>query len=133
MKKTNEKHDWNEKLILIAEDVDTNYLFLKAALKKTGVNILWAKNGSEAVEHVTTNNKIDLVLMDIQMPVLNGCQATRMIKTMKKDIPVIAQTAYAMTKEKEHILKSGCDEYLTKPIMPGFLIRTLSKYLETQA
>lgn len=74
-----QKYNWENKTIIIAEDVESNYQYLKAALTKTKINILWAKDGEEAI-NLFKNNKINMILMDIQMPVLNGLLATKAIK-----------------------------------------------------
>jgi hypothetical protein len=81
--------------ILIAEDAESSYQFLKVILTKAGAEILWAKNGREAVGICRSGKKIDLVLMDINMPEMNGFEATALIKAERPDLPVIAQTAYA--------------------------------------
>ncbi len=122
-------YNWNNKIILIAEDEQTNFKYLKEVLKKTNANVLWAKNGQEAVDICNSTKNIDAVLMDIKMPVLNGYEATAIIKKINKKIPIVAQTAYAMANEREKIYKAGCDDYLTKPIKINTLLSTLNKYL----
>lgn len=128
---TNEtKYNWFDKTILIAEDEDYNFIFLKELLSKTFVNIEYACNGREAVEACRKKPIISLVLMDIKMPVLDGYEATKQIKEFRTDLPIIAQTAYAMHGDKEKALNAGCNEYLTKPIQKNQLIRLIAKYLE---
>ena len=122
-------YEWSDIRILVAEDEQNNFMFIKEALKNTGAKIIWAENGELAVEEVRKNPKIDLVLMDIKMPKLNGYDATRQIKEMRNDLPVIAQTAYAMSDEKDLSLQAGCDEYLTKPIRPKKLLKKINKFL----
>jgi len=122
-------YEWHDKLILIAEDVESNYQFLEAVLRKTGCRMLWAKNGVEAVDICSNNSAIDVVLMDIQMPLMNGYEAMRKIKSFRKELPIISQTAYAMLGERELSFEAGCDDYLSKPIRTGELLSTLSKYL----
>lgn len=102
--------------ILIAEDEETNYRYLEAALAKTKANLLWVQNGKLAVEAVKENPKVDLVLMDIKMPVMDGYQATVLIKRWNNKMPVIAQTAYAMMEDKNKCLAVGCDDFISKPI-----------------
>lgn len=119
---------WDDKVILVVEDVDTNKLFFDAALRKTNAKILWAMDGQEAVNLFKTN-KVDLVLMDLQLPVMDGYAATRAIKAHDASVPVIAQTAHVMSGEKEKCLEAGCDDYLSKPIRLNVLMETLSKFL----
>ena len=124
----NFNYNWENKTILIAEDIDFNYLFLSSALKYTKAKTLWARNGNMAVE-MCNESDVDLVLMDIQMPSMNGFDATRKIKELFPEMPVIAQTAYAMDYEKSKILESGCDDYLPKPISLERLFTIIDKYL----
>ncbi len=104
------------KLVLIAEDDDTNYLYLETALAKANVRILRACNGIEAVDMCSNNHDIHLVLMDIKLPCMNGYEATKRIKQVKPDLPIIAQTAYAMNEDRMKALDAGCDDYIPKPI-----------------
>ena len=120
--------DWGDKVILVVEDVETNKIFFDAALRRTSAKILWAKDGQEAVD-MFKENHIDLVLMDLQLPVMDGYAATREIKKVNPAVPVIAQTAHVMSGEKEKCFEAGCTDYLTKPIRLQILIDTLSKYL----
>ncbi len=120
--------DWGSKVILVVEDVDTNKIFFDAALRKTSAKILWAKDGQEAID-MFKENTIDLVLMDLQLPILDGYTATKEIKKINQEVPVIAQTAHVMSGEREKCLEAGCDDYLAKPIRLQILMETLSKYL----
>jgi CheY-like chemotaxis protein len=113
---------------LVVEDVDTNKIFFDAALRRTKAKILWAKDGQEAID-IFKANRIDLVLMDLQLPVMDGYTATREIKKIDPLIPIIAQTAHVMSGEREKCIEAGCDDYLAKPIRLQILIDTLSKYL----
>jgi signal transduction histidine kinase/CheY-like chemotaxis protein len=109
-------YKWKDKVILVAEDDAVNFRFLEALLQDTGVQILHARNGLQAVELCLTINKIDLVLMDIKMPELNGIEATRKIRSFNKRIPIIAQTAFSMDYEIVQCLEAGCNDHITKPI-----------------
>lgn len=120
--------DWGEKVILVVEDVDVNKIFFDAALRRTNAKILWAKNGQEAID-IFKANRIDLVLMDLQIPIMDGYTATREIKKINADVPIIAQTAHVMSGEREKCLEAGCNDYITKPIRLQVLFDTLSKYL----
>ncbi|MCF8299375.1 MAG: response regulator [Saprospiraceae bacterium] len=128
--KTSMEPNWSDKLILVAEDVKTNYLFIEAALRRTGVKLIWAKDGKQAVEIFDENPNIDMVLMDIQMPEMNGYQATQYMKSKKPYLPVIAQTAYAMAGERELILKAGCDNYISKPFKLNALLNLIKRYMK---
>ncbi|PRZ00074.1 CheY-like chemotaxis protein [Marinilabilia salmonicolor] len=120
--------DWGDKVILVVEDVDTNKIFFDAALRRTSAKILWAKDGQQAID-LFKDNEVDLVLMDLQLPVMDGYTATREIKKINPNIPVIAQTAHVMSGEREKCMEAGCDDYLAKPIRLQILIETLSKFL----
>lgn len=120
---------WSGKTLIIAEDEDSNYKLLYEVLKRSGINVLRARTGSEAIQLVMENTRIDLILMDIQMPELDGYEATREIKSLNAEIPIIAQTAYAMSGEREISMQAGCDDYIAKPIRATDLMRILSKYL----
>jgi len=113
--------------LLIAEDEDSNFMLLEELLSDMDIQIIRAVNGQDAIE-ICKAQQIDLVLMDIKMPVLDGCEATRQIKKMNPSLPIIAQTAYTMAEEKEHALEAGCNDYITKPIKPGELVTMINKY-----
>ncbi len=108
--------NWKNKVILIAEDEEVNFRFLETVLQKTGAQILHARNGIEAIELCKKINQIDLVLMDIKMPVVNGYDATIEIKQYRTSLPIIAQTAFASGEETKKCLEVGCDDFITKPI-----------------
>ena len=121
--------DWHKYTILVAEDDDLNYRVLELALTKTKAELLRAKNGKEAVEACLNNDHISLVLMDIQMPEMDGYQATKLIKQQRGDLPVIAQTAFAMSEEENKCMREGCDDYISKPIKIESLLFKLNKFL----
>ena len=123
-----QKYYWPDKTILVVEDVQTNFEFIEALLKRTDVDILWAKDGVEAIDLFSSSDTIDLVLMDIQMPRMNGYEATGEIKKLKTEVPVIAQTAYAMAEDRQKIFQAGCDDYISKPIKSDLLYSLISKY-----
>ena len=124
-----DKYDFSGKKILIAEDEYTNYLFLKALLKKTDAEIVWAKTGIEAVDAVTNQPDIDLTLMDIMMPGMDGKAAAVEIKKIRPQMVIIAQTAFALIGEREEILACGCDNYVSKPISGTLLLEMINGYL----
>jgi len=110
------KLNLSDKHILIAEDELFNFKLLEVIFKQLSVKVIWAKNGKEAIEAVTKFPNFDMILMDIKMPIMNGLEATKIIKSNYPSIPIIAQSAFAFTNERERCLKAGCDDYLTKPI-----------------
>ncbi len=119
----------NQPKILIAEDVESNYLYLNAVLSKINAVVHWAKNGKEAVDIFKKEEKIDLILMDLQMPEMNGYEATKIIKEADPELPIIAQTAFAMSDDREKAINAGCDDYLAKPIKSKDLLHIVSKYI----
>lgn len=119
----------NRPLILVAEDDDSNFKLIKAIIGKK-CDIEWAKNGQEMVELFQQHqDKTKAMLMDIKMPVMNGLEATKIIRESNKDIPIIMQTAYAFSSDKDNAMQAGATEVLVKPITLGVLRSTLSKYL----
>jgi two-component system cell cycle response regulator DivK len=122
--------DWSQYCVLIAEDEETNFIYLETALQKTNITILRAKNGKEAVELAKVTPQLNLILMDIKMPEMNGLEATRSIKSFRKDIIVIAQTAFAMEEDRRNCNAVGCDDFLPKPIRYKVLLETLARYLK---
>jgi len=124
------KPDWSDKVLLIAEDEKINFLFLKAVFKNTGITILEANSGKEAIDLCeNSQNQVDIILMDIKMPDIDGLEATRQIKKMNPDITVIAQTAYTFKEDQERAVEAGCDDFLAKPIRPVNLLALVDKYL----
>lgn len=121
--------DYSGKTILVAEDEKSNFDFLKILLTRMNIKVLWAQDGIEAVQLCESDPSIDLVLMDIKMPRLNGYDATRQIKMKRPDLPIIAQTAYAMLSDQLDSEKSGCDAYLSKPLKIAQITEVLEKYL----
>jgi len=121
--------NWEGKRLVIAEDERVNYLFLKAALKRTNITIFWAQNGQEAIDFVEQQGPIDIVLMDLKMPIMNGLEATHRIKKVFPNLPVIAQTAYAHSEYKDQIQEAGCDALLSKPIQADVLLNTIKEHL----
>ena len=121
----------NGALILIAEDDETNFFYLNALLThETGATMLHASNGREAIELFKSNPGIILILMDIKMPEIDGLEATRQIKLINKEVPVIAITAYAMSGDEETVLAAGCDCYLSKPISKKRLMEKMAEFIK---
>jgi CheY-like chemotaxis protein len=117
------------KHILIAEDDVTNFKLLESFLSKTKAIIYWAKNGVEAVD-ISIKKELDLVLMDIRMPEMDGISATKLIRKYYPDLPIIAQTAYTLKEDIEQIMNATINEYMAKPIDGTELMNKLKKYLD---
>lgn len=122
-------YNWQDKTILVVEDEHINFRYLQEILKKTHATIIRAENGFEAVE-CAKKNKIDIILMDIKLPIMDGYEATRQIRIFNKEVPIIAQTAYVMLGEEEKTKTAGCNDYLTKPLRIKTVLDALSKYLD---
>ncbi len=117
-----------KKTILIAEDDDISFTLMKRNLQGTAINIIRAVNGKECIEAIKAHPEICLVLMDVKMPVMDGYEATGIIKNIKPNLPVIAQTAYALEGDRELSLAAGCTDYLSKPVSKETLLRVIEKY-----
>lgn len=118
----------NNKTILIAEDEINNFMLLSAILTNFNVHVIHAKNGQEALDIISSNANISLVLMDIKMPVKSGFEAILELRKTNKYLPVIAQTAFALAGDKEKAIEYGFNEYITKPINIKLLTHLIQKY-----
>ena len=114
--------------VLVAEDVDSNFLLLKTLLGKR-CNLLWAKDGEDAVNQFKEHQP-DLILMDIKMPHMDGLEATRLIRSYSKEVPIVALTAFAFESDKDRAIEAGCDDFLTKPVSQNALEKVLDKYVK---
>jgi PAS domain S-box-containing protein len=114
--------------ILIVEDEINNFLLIEELLIKEEIKILHAWNGKEAVDMFIKNPAINMILMDIKMPVMDGFEAMQLIKVKNPDIPIIAVTAFAMMEDKEKALRAGFDNYISKPIKKDILMKMLAEY-----
>ncbi len=115
--------------ILVAEDDDMGFYFLQTIFNKEGIRTLHATTGEEAIELFRSHNDIDLILMDIKMPGMGGLEATKTIKKEKPEMPVIAVTAFALPGDREKILRSGCDEYISKPFKKEEILEVMQRYV----
>lgn len=122
------KYKWYDKRILIVEDIKVNHMLIDRILRKTRAEVLWAMDGQKAVEMVKENDDIDMILMDIRLPVMNGYDATREIRKIRSDVPIIAQTAYVMEDEKHKVLEVGCNDLITKPLRKDLLLEKIAFY-----
>ena len=119
------------KKILVAEDNDSNFILMTYILKKF-YQFERAKNGLEAVE-MAKDGAFDLVLMDIKMPIMDGLEATKKIRAMFPDLPIIALTANAFDSDRELAMQAGCNEFLSKPISSDLCLKTIAKVLGEEA
>ncbi len=124
------EYQWEGKTVLIAEDITSNYNFLRLLLKRSKITIIWVENGKDALEEVQKNDSIDLLLLDINLPIMNGYEAAEAIKKIKPSLPIIAQTAYALEGDREKALVAGCDDYIPKPIVISTLLRKMNGFLQ---
>jgi len=130
MEFTDATYSWKGKTVLIVEDNETSNIYFEAALRKTKAKLIWAKNGAEAVEATRkADNQIDLILMDINMPKMDGIEATKIIKQEYPEIVIVVQTAFILSGEERLCQEAGCDEFITKPIRLKYLLDTLNRYL----
>jgi len=123
-----ETPNFDSKTILVVEDIHVNYMLIHELLAPTKAKVIWAKNGAEAIEF-HKNQKIDLILMDLQMPIMNGYDAIKTIRAVDNKNPIIAQSAFAMNNEKEKCFQLGANDFITKPIRSKELIGSVMKYI----
>jgi CheY-like chemotaxis protein len=121
--------DLKGKTLMIVEDVPSNYQLLNAYLGKSGARIIHVDNGIDAVDLIKSKNVIDLIIMDIRLPKLNGLLAAKEIRKMSRNIPIIAQTAFAMQSDREMCLSAGCNEFLAKPFRKHELMQMIAKFI----
>jgi len=121
--------NWENKLVLIVEDEDLNYLFLEKLLAQSKIKIIRAKTGIEAIEYIKNIKSINIILMDIKLPEMDGVAATKAIKKISPKIPIIAQTAFAMKGDKDEFIEAGCDDYIAKPINAQKLVDKMSRFI----
>jgi len=126
---TNRSMNLKEKIILIVEDIESNHLLIEKSLSKKGLQTLWATDGLTAVSLCCEFDNIDLVLMDLRLPKMDGYEATRQIRKCRKDLPIIAQTAYVMPYEKAKVLEAGCNDLITKPFRADDIMNIVMKYI----
>lgn len=119
----------NNKTVLIVEDDEMSANFLIEILEEHGARSIHVDNASDAIYSVHENKNIDLVLMDIQLPDMNGWQATRIIKKVKKNLPVIIQSAFSLETHKKKSLEAGCDFFISKPIDTSVLFEMIEKVM----
>jgi len=121
--------DLSGKSILVAEDIESNFILLSRWLRKANARVIWAKNGLEAIEICHRDDTIDMILMDIQMPIVNGFDATRDILGFRPGLPIIAQTAYSLDFDERRALEAGCVAYLVKPLDISHLFSVIKTHI----
>jgi PAS domain S-box-containing protein len=126
--KTQKADEKQQLKILIAEDDETIRKYLSIVIRKISTEILFAKNGLETVKISKSNPDIDLILMDIKMPKMDGYEATKKIREFNKDVVIIAQTAFSFESEQKKVAAAGCNDYISKPINRNVLIKIIGKY-----
>lgn len=119
------KHDLK---IIIAEDDEPSFLYLNILMQAFCKTIIHARNGAECVELCKTHKDVDLILMDVKMPLMGGYEATKSIRTFNQNVVIVAQTAYAFKDDQNKIIESGCNDYITKPIQEDDLRKLIDKY-----
>ena len=124
-----ENLDYSGYTILIAEDNDSNFEYLRQTFKPTGLTILHAPNGKDAIDCCQAHPEIRLILMDGMMPVMTGYDATREIRKFRPELPVVVLTAYVSQTSIREAVASGCTDYLAKPIGKEELLAVLKKWL----
>ncbi|MGM0505285.1 MAG: PAS domain-containing protein [Bacteroidota bacterium] len=129
LEKTTPFQKWDNIKILVVEDNEDNLEFLRTLLEKNGANVLTAKTGEKAVEYIQKDKTIQIILMDIRLPQMDGFETTQRIKAINPNIPVIAQTAYALYNDYDICLKNGCDDYIAKPLKKDVLFKKINHYI----
>jgi signal transduction histidine kinase/ligand-binding sensor domain-containing protein/CheY-like chemotaxis protein len=122
-------YDWNSKKLLVAEDEDSNYRFLEMVVRETNIQLIRAKTGKQAIEILNQITDIDLILMDIKMPELDGIKAIIEIKKTNNKVPIIIQSAFSMPADRKLGIDAGANEFISKPISKDKLLYTMNQYL----
>ncbi|MCF8299201.1 MAG: response regulator [Saprospiraceae bacterium] len=123
--------DWKDKTILIVEDVPSSIIYFEAVLSRTEANLLWAADGQQAYDICVENENIDLVLMDLGLPIMSGFAATEKIRFIRPELKIVAQTAHLSSDEEQKSIDVGCIDFISKPIDINTLITTINKYVKS--
>jgi PAS domain S-box-containing protein len=123
--------DWSNKKCIIVDDNKDVLTYLNRILLDTGISIMIARSGYEAIELIKSSTDIDVVLLDMQMPGMNGIEAAKEIRKIRKNLPIIAQTAFIFEDDKDIILEAGCDACLIKPIRKEHLLTVMSSFIKS--
>lgn len=130
--KTANKYDWSKNNILIAEDDIGNFTLLRYVLEDTKINVIRAINGIEAVNICNSNPNIDLILMDLKMPEMNGIEATKAIKSFLPDLPIIILSAHVIDEVKNNCFEAGCDKFISKPFDNEEMLEMINSLINPQ-
>ena len=130
MENINISNGISETVILVAEDNDLSYTLLKFLLSRMKYKVIRALNGKEAVDIFLNNSEINLILMDISMPVMDGIEAIRQIRGFDKEVPIIVQTAFVESSKSNEVFEAGCNAYLIKPIKMEELVGKIEECLK---
>lgn len=125
--------DFSDKLVLVVEDNEISYKLINAVLKQVKATIMHAANGKEAIEACLTDTHFDLVLMDMQMPEVDGLEATRRIKQIRPELPIVATTANTYDENYHACKEAGCDGFLTKPLQFRKMFELIQSLFDRQA
>jgi two-component system, cell cycle response regulator DivK len=126
-------YQFSDKTILVVEDVDTSIKFFDAALRKSQATILWAKNGEDAIDILTEQvGEIDLVLLDLNLPGINGFEVLKYLRNLDPELPVIVQTAYLFSGERKTSLSMGANGFISKPVQLTDLLNNIAKFLDPE-
>ncbi|HPW67248.1 MAG TPA: response regulator [Salinivirgaceae bacterium] len=120
-------YDWKGKVILVVEDEHINFRYIQEILRKTNIEVIRAENGQEAVD-IVKKTHIDLILMDIKMPIMDGYEATKKIREFNTTVPIIAKTAYVISGEEDKAKEAGCNVYLPKPLKRRVVLETIENF-----
>jgi PAS domain S-box len=126
------KMNWSTKKCLLVDDNKDVLIYLNRILMDSGIKVFMARSGPEAIEIINTTPDLDVVLLDMQMPEMNGIEATKLIRKIRKDLPIIAQTAFIFEDDKDIILEAGCDACLIKPIRKEHLLSIMSSFIKSE-
>jgi PAS domain S-box-containing protein len=123
--------NWSSKKCLLVDDNKDVLIYINRILLDTGITVITARSGSEAIEIISNDPQIDVILLDMQMPEMNGIDATKQIRKIRKDLPIIAQTAFIFEDDKDIILEAGCDACLIKPIRKEHLLTVMASFIKS--
>lgn len=128
------QYNWQSKSILVAEDDPINFKYLQLLLqKRTGATVVWAKDGQEAYEKIINHDGIDIVLLDLQLPELNGLEVLSEVRKVVPELPIIMQTANSWNNEEEDCLASGANGFFSKPLKIDVLFQKMEECMEQYA
>lgn len=122
--------NWSDKSILIAEDELTNFKYIERILLPTKIKIFHAEDGEQAIQLFTEHQDVNMILMDIRMPGLSGVEATKQIRNINRAVPIIAFTAFALTSDEQNALNYGCNDYISKPTKPQFILQKINEFIK---